>query len=77
MTKSRRSRALRYRLLAIVILMASSVAMLAAPTPPPSACCDACLKRFYQCDGNTAVCCKIYSECTQGCLGGCPACPDQ
>lgn len=77
MTKSRRLRALRYRFLAIVVMVLSSVALLAAPSPSRTTCCDDCLKRFYQCDGNTIVCCKIYNQCVRSCQGGCPTCPDQ
>ena len=77
MTKSRRLRALRYRFLAIVVMLMASVALLAAPSPSRTTCCDNCLKRFYQCDANTIVCCQMYTQCVQHCPSECPSCPDK
>jgi hypothetical protein len=77
MTKSRGWRALRYRFLVIVAMAVSLVLLLATPSSSRSTCCDSCLKRFYQCDGNTIVCCQLYNSCVQQCQGRCPSCPDQ
>jgi hypothetical protein len=76
MTKSRGSRSLRYRVLAIAAFLICLTALFAPATSPQStSCCDACLKRFQQCDANNIVCCKIYASCVSQCPGTCPSCP--
>ena len=77
MTKLRGFRSLRYRVLALAALLICLTALLAPTTSPQSTCCNACLKRFQQCDANNIVCCKIYNSCISQCQGGCPSCPDQ
>jgi len=69
-------RCLRYRLLAIAAVLVCVVALLApASRTQSTTCCNACLKRFNQCDANNIVCCQIYDSCVQQCTGGCPSCP--
>jgi hypothetical protein len=77
MIKSRRLRSLRYRFLAIVALALTMIMLLGATANPQSDCCNKCLARFQQCDGNTIVCCQIYDACVQQCRDRCPSCPDQ
>lgn len=66
------------RILGIVVLLLSIIVLLAPTTSLQSTtCCQKCLERFQQCDGNTIVCCKIYNSCIAQCPSTCPSCPDQ
>ncbi len=76
MTKSRRFGSVRYRMLAVAATLICLTALLVPAASPQSSCCKRCLDRFFQCDGTTIVCCKIYDSCVQQCQGGCPRCPD-
>lgn len=77
MSNPRTLRALLYRFLAAAVLAASLIVLPAVRSSSQSDCCTACLERFFQCDGTTIVCCKIYTSCVQQCQGGCATCPDQ
>jgi len=77
MLTPRTLRVLLYRLLVLAVLAASLIVLPAVGSSPQSDCCTTCLERFFQCDANTLVCCKLYTSCVQQCQGGCPACPDQ
>lgn len=70
------TRSLRYRLLGLAAMLICLTALLVPAASQQSSCCQTCLNRFYQCDGTTIVCCKIYNGCVQQCAGGCPICPD-
>ena len=68
---------LRYRLLAIVALVVSLAALMTpAASQQSTTCCTQCLNRFNQCDGNTIVCCQIYTACISQCPSECQKCPD-
>lgn len=70
-------RSLRYRVLVLAALVVSLIALSAPATSPQSTtCCNQCLLRFQQCDGNTIVCCQIYSACVAQCPSECQKCPD-
>jgi hypothetical protein len=77
MAKSSRVGVLVGRLAAVLALAAFLFLLPTVTSSSQSSCCSICLDRFYQCDGTTAVCCKLYASCVQQCQGGCPACPDQ
>ena len=70
-------RSLRYRLLALAALLVCLTVLLAPVSRTQSTtCCNACLKRFQQCDANSIVCCQIYDSCVQQCPSACLSCPD-
>jgi len=76
MVKSRRIGSLRYRMLVLAATLICLIALLVPAASPQTSCCQKCLDRFYQCDGTTIVCCRIYDGCVQQCAGSCPRCPD-
>lgn len=73
MAKSTRWGSLRYRLLAIAVLVICLTSLLASATSPPN-CCKRCQEGFQQCDAPDFICCQIYTSCIQQCEGGCPSC---
>ena len=76
MIKKKRIGSLHYRVLVLAAMLICLTALLVPAASPQSTCCNKCLDRFFQCDGTTIVCCKIYNSCVTQCAGGCPLCPD-